>query len=204
MSPRTRVLLLSAGLLPLTACGAPPQAETSADPPVASAVTAPSVAPLPSLPGITFAPIDPVPTTTPPVVPTYPTYQPTVTTVPTTRPVTTPPTTAPLTVSPTPTPSHARKCAGEPTGKQILALVEGDDGVPDAELVVAEGPFCATSWSFTTVRLKGEKADEAEVLMVVATGTGGTLAKVAAGTDVCNNRVQTQAPPGIRVMACGF
>jgi hypothetical protein len=39
---------------------------------------------------------------------------------------------------------------------------------------------------------------------VVATGAGTTLALVAAGSDVCIERVQTTAPPGIRVLACGF
>ncbi len=40
--------------------------------------------------------------------------------------------------------------------------------------------------------------------MVLATGKGTTLTFVAAGSDVCSNRVQTSAPPGIRVLACGF
>jgi hypothetical protein len=38
----------------------------------------------------------------------------------------------------------------------------------------------------------------------VSTGRGSTLALVAAGSDVCVNRVETEAPPGIRVLACGF
>ena len=40
--------------------------------------------------------------------------------------------------------------------------------------------------------------------MVVATGKDATLTLVAAGSDVCSDQVQTAAPPGIRVLACGF
>ena len=69
---------------------------------------------------------------------------------------------------------------------------------------IYQGPFCAGTWSYTTVEVTGEGADELEPLMVVATGTGATLALVAAGSEVCIDRVQTAAPPGIRVLACGF
>ena len=47
-------------------------------------------------------------------------------------------------------------------------------------------------------------ADQVEPLMVVTTGTGAKLALVAAGTHVCNAKVQAEAPAGIRVLACGF
>lgn len=211
MSPRTRVIPLVAVLFLLTACGAPPQRAPVATKPSARPFVPPSGAAVPPLPDIVLGPLGAVPTTTgplaPTLVPTYPAYPttqayptPTRTTAP--APTTAP--TAPLTVSPTPTPSHAPKCSGEPTARQILSLIEDDPGVPDARLAVAGGPFCAAGWSFTTVKLAGEKADEAEVLMVVATGKGSTLAKVAVGTDVCNNRVQSKAPPGIRVLACGL
>jgi len=40
--------------------------------------------------------------------------------------------------------------------------------------------------------------------MVVATGKDTTLTLIAAGSEVCIDQVQTTAPPGIRVLACGF
>ncbi|RAK35486.1 hypothetical protein B0I29_110242 [Actinoplanes lutulentus] len=184
----------------MAGCGAPPPAAPVDAP--APVVSAPSVAAIPSLPPVTFVPLDPT-TTAPPIAtlpttyPTYPTVTatvPTVPTVPTTSPVTT--------TSPTPSPtlSHAKKCTGEPTGKQILALLKGNPAVPDATLKVDEGPFCSGVWSFTTVKLA---TGDAETLSVVTTGKGSTLTLVTAGTDVCNPRVQTEAPVGIRVLACG-
>jgi hypothetical protein len=125
------------------------------------------------------------------VLPTYPAYPAQTTTVPTTK-------------SPTPTPSHAAKCSGEPTGAQILALIKGKPGIPTATLKVDSGPYCSGTWSFTTVEISGKSADQLEPLMVVATGKGATLGLVAAGSDVCNGAVQTSAPSGIRVLACGF
>ncbi|MFD0519292.1 hypothetical protein [Paractinoplanes durhamensis] len=67
-----------------------------------------------------------------------------------------------------------------------------------------DGPYCSGIWSFSTVEVSGESADQLEPLMVVTTGKDTTLALVAAGSDVCIDRVQTEAPPGIRVLACGF
>jgi hypothetical protein len=113
-------------------------------------------------------------------------------------------TAAPETVSPTPTPSHAAKCTGSPTKAQILTLIKGQSGVPDKTLQVDDGPFCSGDWSFSTVEVAGESADQLEPLMVVATGKGSTLALVAAGSEVCTDQVQTSAPAGIRVLACGF
>ncbi|WP_229067372.1 hypothetical protein [Actinoplanes sp. DH11] len=126
-------------------------------------------------------------------MPTYPTYRPA---TPTTAATTTPPPR-----SPSPTPSRAPKCTGEPTKQQILALIKNNPSVPDAELKVADGPFCAGTWSFTTVKLA---TGGAESLQVVTTGKGATLTLITAGTDVCNPQVQAQAPAGIRVLACGF
>jgi hypothetical protein len=154
------------------------------------------------LPPVTFVPLTPTtaatfPTYTPPA--TYPTYVP-----PTTTATTLPTTGAPLTVSPTPTPSHAAKCTGEPTKKQILTLIDDDPGVPDAKLKVVEGPFCSGTWSFTTVALADTSKTQVEPLQVVATGKGSSLALVSLGTDVCTARVQSESPAGIRILACGF
>jgi hypothetical protein len=192
-------------------CGAPPGAASSQ--PTVPVVSAPSQA---GVPAGGFLPSN-VPTV--PALPTltqgYPTpgytYPTPGYTYPTPGFATPPPqpgltttaTTAPLTKSPTPTPSHAAKCRTEPTGAQILALIKNDPGVPKKTLAVAEGPFCSGTWAFTTVKIAGPGADDVEPLMVVTTGKGSTLALVAAGTDVCNAKVQT-APAGIRVLACGF
>lgn len=122
--------------------------------------------------------------------PTYPTYGYTTTT-------------PGVTVSPTPTPTHASLCTGAPTGAQILAFIKGKSGIPDKSLKVASGPYCAEDWAFTTVEVTGENADEQDPLMVVTYGTD-SLQLVAAGSDVCNDPVQTGAPAGVRVLACGF
>jgi hypothetical protein len=193
VSPRTRViplLLVGSGAL-LGACGEPPQALPSSPPYVT-----PSPAPISLGPSIGFplptgmTTTQPQPTTTT----TYPAF-PTPTTVTTTPPET---------VQATPTPSHAAKCPAEPTGAQILALIKGRKGIPNKPMRVFEGPFCSGIWSFTTAEVTGAGADDLEPLMVVATGTGDSLAHVASGSDVCIDRVQTSAPPGIRVLACGF
>lgn len=203
VSPSTCLIPLLAGVLILaSACGEPPQALPTS-PPYASGADTSADTVLPSPPVIT----QPVPTgglptgglptgALPPAAlptglpPVYPTRAPTAT--------------APITKSPTPTPSHAAKCAGEPTGAQILAFIAGKDGIPTDPLKVDSGPFCSGTWSFTTVQIAGRDDDESEPLMVVTTGKGDTLVKVAAGSDVCSSRVQTDAPAGIRVLACGF
>ncbi|MET0424180.1 MAG: hypothetical protein ABW046_09910, partial [Actinoplanes sp.] len=128
-------------------------------------------------------------------VPGYPTYP---------VPGATLPTTAPTTRTATPTPAHAARCTGQPTRAQILALIKGKPGMPNATLTVLDGPYCSGVWSFATVEVAGRDPDEIEPLMVVTTGKGSTLALIAAGSDVCIDRVQTEAPPGIRVLACGF
>ncbi len=199
VSPRTRLIplgVLSVGALALVgACGEPPQPLPTSPPYVS-----PSAAPLslgPSqLPGLPAATI-PTGAAATPIFPTYtaavPTY-PTATTTPAT------------TVSPTPTPSHAALCTGAPTGAQIITLVKTQKtpGVPNTALQVDSGPYCSGTWSFTTLEKSGESEDQLEPLMVVATGKDATLALVAAGSEVCTNRVRTTAPPGIRVLACGL
>jgi hypothetical protein len=157
------------------------------------AVVSQSAAPIslsPSYPGI--VPTGPgYPTYT-----TYPTYPAGATATTTTTPA--------GTKSPTPTPSHAAKCSGSPTSAQIIALIKDYDGIFDKPLTVDGGPYCSGTWSFSTVEVTGENADELEPLMVVATGKDASLALVAAGSDVCIDRVQNDAPSGIRVLACGF
>ncbi|GAA0451577.1 hypothetical protein Ade02nite_76570 [Paractinoplanes deccanensis] len=195
MSPRTRALpLIIVGSALLSACGSPPQPQPTS-PTYATASAAPvpldpSLLPPVTLPG--------TPTTPATTFPAYPTTYPTL--APTTLP-TVPTTTAPTEKSPTPTPSHAPKCTTGPTAAEILALVKKQEGMGSLPLVVREGPLCASGWSFAT--LEDSSADE-DPLMVVATGAGATLALVAAGSDVCISRVETSAPPGIRVLACGY
>ena len=195
----------------LGACGEPPQPQPTS-PTYATASSGPiplDPSLLPSLPpGLTPPAPAPTPATGYPTYPGYPAnpglpanpgypYPPrTATPAPTT--------TAPTTKSPTPTPSHAGRCTAEPTGPQILALVKGKPGVPDRPLRVDQGPFCSGTWSFTTVEVRGANEDQLEPLMVVATGNGASLTLVAAGSDVCIGPVETGAPPGIRVLACGF
>ncbi|GAB1643951.1 hypothetical protein KRMM14A1259_43740 [Krasilnikovia sp. MM14-A1259] len=118
---------------------------------------------------------------------------------PPTHPAATPP---PATT--TPPPAAARPCTNGPAGPQVLALIQGKPGIPDAPLKVAEGPFCASSWQFTTVRLASEDAQQDEPLSVVSQGDPSALKLVEAGADVCSDRIQAEAPPGIRVRACGF
>ncbi|GIE80819.1 hypothetical protein Aph02nite_67690 [Actinoplanes philippinensis] len=190
MSPRTRLLPLAAGLLLLSACGAPPE-ELPASPPLPRAggsLPAGSV-PAGGLPPPSIYSPPPVATPSYP----YPTSTYTYPTPPTVRPTTTPPTT-----TTGPTPSYAPRCSGEPTAAQIVTLAESSPAVPDENVSVLDGPYCASGWSFATVGMTG-----AEPLFVVATGTGATLTLVTVGTDVCNPTVKTRAPAGIRAMACG-
>ena len=193
-------LLASAGLLALlAACGEPPAPPLTAPPgpsgsPGASASGA--AVPLPS--GFTA----PVPTgALPPAgLPTVPYVPPA-----TLPPVFTPPPriTTPTTTRPTTTVSPAGRCGSAPTKAQVLAVLEGLPGIPEQELTVAEGPFCSGSWQFATVQIAGQDPDKAEQLFVVTTGRPDALKVIEAGTDVCSTEVQTRAPAGIRVRACG-
>jgi hypothetical protein len=181
-------------LLLTAACGSPAKPQpTSAPLPSGGAPPSGFVQPSVALPPPSYPPptLGGLPTTVPPTF-AYPT-----TTTPT-------PTGAPLTKSPTPTPAHAAKCAGQPTGAQILALVKGKPGIPNKPLQVQNGPYCSGTWAFTTVKLAGTSTDQQEPLNVVTTGKGSTLTLITAGSDVCNAQIQASAPAGIRVLACGF
>ncbi|BEL10707.1 hypothetical protein Q0Z83_088980 [Actinoplanes sichuanensis] len=188
MSPRTHLPLLAAGLLLLSACGAPPEPLPTSPPlPRAGGSVPAGSAPAGGLPPPPIYSAPPVATPTY----TYPTY--TYPTPTTGRPTTTLPTT------PTgPTPSYAPRCTGEPTGAQIVTLAKTSPAVPDENVSVLDGPYCAGGWSFTTIGMTG-----AEPLSVITTGAGTTLELVTVGTDVCNPTVKKRAPAGIRAMACG-
>ncbi|MEU8816309.1 hypothetical protein [Actinoplanes sp. NPDC048796] len=184
----------------LSACGEPPQPQPTS-PTYATASAAP--VPLdPALPTPATQPLTP-PATVPTYATTYPplTLPPPATIPPATIATLAPTTTAPTEKSPTPTPSHAPKCTTVPTGPEIVALAKKEEGMAKVPLVVQEGPFCSGTWSFTALGLKGVEEDP---FMIVATGSGATLTRVAAGSEVCINPVQNSAPPGIRVLACGF
>jgi hypothetical protein len=184
----TRLLAVLGCATLLAGCGAPPRPQPTA-PPRTSASGSAAPSGLPSyLPGG-------LPPTLPPTgLPTYPT--PTYPTLPTTAP-----TTAPTTTRPTPSP--AARCTGGPTKQQVLDLVQGKPGIPDEDLTVTEGPYCAASWQFAILGIAGRDTDDVEPLLVVSTGRPSALRLLEAGTDVCTDRVERDAPAGIRVRACG-
>jgi hypothetical protein len=189
-------LLALAGLLTLLAgCGEPPAPPLTGPSLGAGASTSGPAGPLPS--GYTV----PVPTGTlpPATLPTVP-YVPPATLPPV---ATTPPRTTTTTTRPGPTVSLAPKCRSGPTPAQMLAVLKGLPGIPDRQLAVADGPYCAGSWQFAAVQIAGEDPKEAEQLFVVTTGTPTALKVVEAGTDVCSVEVQGKAPAGIRARACG-
>jgi len=175
-----RLLPIVCGLALLAGCGSPPRPLPTAPPePVRSGPPLSAPAGQPSA-------IGGYPTL-PPTIPTYPG-------VPTiTRP-------APTT---TPPPSPAPRCTSGPTRAQVLAVIKGRPGIPDDDLAVTEGPFCSRSWQFTIVSIAGADDKAVEPLLVVTTGRPSALRVVEAGTDVCTDRVEDDAPPGIRVRACG-
>ena len=191
------------GVALVAGCGAPPEPLPTAPPqPRESSSLGPSGMPVPSG-GLPVGSIPPggypsgglppggLPTGGPPgyPVPVYPTA---------------PTTTATPSPSPTrSTPPPAPVCRGGPTKAQVLNVIKGKPGIPDEPLEVRFGPYCAGSWQLAIVGLVGETADEAEQLLVVTTGRPTSLQLVAAGTDVCTDRVEDDAPAGIRVRACG-
>ncbi len=199
--PRPDARRLTRRLLPvvgcavlLAGCGSPPQPQSTAPPRTAgTGLGSPSAGP-----AVPMLPPGGLPATVPPGgLPTYPvpTLPPrivTPTTVPTTRPTTT-----------RPTPSPAARCTGAPTRQQVLDLVTGKPGIPNEDLTVTEGPYCASTWQFTILGIAGRGPDDVEPLLVVSTGRPSALRLVEAGADVCTDRVERDAPPGIRVRACG-
>jgi hypothetical protein len=186
VAPR-RLLPLICGTVLLSACGSPPEPPQTSPPQPSRSIVVPTAS-LPS--GYPGVPQPTLPTTTYPA-PTLPTLP-----VPTTRPTrTTPPTTSP--------PPGAPRCTGGPSGAQVLAVVKGRPGIPDDNLDVTEGPYCAGSWQFTILGIAGQDEDSVEPLLVVTSGRPSSLTVVEAGTDVCTDRVEDDAPPGIRVRACG-
>jgi hypothetical protein len=179
----------------LAGCGSPPEPLPTAPPETHGGVpssgpaipsfgaTAPGV-PTDGLPaGGLLTPVAPVPTYPPP------------TATPTTPTPTTPP---------SPTPSPAAKCTSGPSGAQVIAVIKGKPGIPNEQLEVHAGPYCSGSWHFTELEIAGKNADQVDPLLVVTTGQPTALALVEAGADVCSLRVKQDAPPGIRVRACGF
>jgi hypothetical protein len=196
---RYRLLALAGLLTLLAACGeppAPPLTELPATP--GGAGPSGSAFPLPT--GIT-APVLPVPTGgIPPVTVPYvpPATLPPVFTTPPRITTTTPPATLP-----TPATPPAAKCRSGPTPAQVLAVLKDLPGIPDQKLALTDGPFCSGSWQFAQVQIAGADPKSAEQLFVVTTGTPTALKVIEAGTDVCSVEVQTKAPAGIRVRACG-
>jgi hypothetical protein len=192
--------LAVAGLLTLLAgCGEPPAPPLTA-PPGASPSAVNASGPVLALPS-GYTPPLPLPTNglPPATIPTLP-YVPPATVPPV---ITTPPRTTVPTTRPTSTVPPAPRCTSGPTAAQLLAVLVGQPGMPEEELKVVQGPFCASSWQFGTVRIADADPKTAEDLFVVTTGTPTALEVIEAGTDVCSTEVQSRAPAGIRVRACG-
>jgi hypothetical protein len=108
--------------------------------------------------------------------------------------------------SPSPTrstPPPAPVCRSGPSKQQVLGVIKGKPGIPTRPLEVRFGPYCAGSWQLSIIGIVGETADEEEQLLVVTSGRPAALTLVEAGTDVCTDRVEDDAPAGIRVRACG-
>jgi len=164
----------------LAGCGAPPEPLPTGPPRFSDPSALPSGSGYPSA----GAPSYPLPTGFP-ATPAYPTY-----------PTATTPTT-PTTTGPPPAP----KCANGPTKAQVLALVKGNPGIPpNTQLAVQSGPYCSGRWQYTTLAKPGVDLDP---LAVVTYGRPSALRLVELGQDVCSDKVQADAPVGIRVWACG-
>ena len=187
----------------LVACGSPPQPLATA-PPAAPGSGEPSASG--SVPGAFPTgglPAGGYPTVPPPTLPGFPPVNPPVY-PPLTLPAGNPPPTTPTTpASPRPTP--APLCANGPTKAQVLAVIDGEPGIPpNDDLIVYAGPYCSGTGQFTTVEKAGKNPDNFDPLFVVTTGKPNALVLIEAGADVCSDQVQSQAPKGIRVRACGF
>jgi hypothetical protein len=191
MTPLVVRLLAVAGAVLLAAgCGAPPEPLPTGPPPTfGEPGTAPPGSGYPSAGVPTYSPPGGLPTGA-----GYPTYPlPTYPAAPTFAP---PPTTH--------GPDPAPKCTKGPTAAQVLALIKDKPGIPpNQNYEVKEGPFCAGTWQFTAIGVVGKTLDEVDPLLVVTSGKPASLTLVEAGADVCSDRVESGAPPGIRVRACG-
>ena len=187
-APSTRLLAVLGAVVLLSGCGAPPQPLPTGPPERYGTATPAPASGYPTtagLPPATYA------------LPSYPVAPP-VTRPPATFPPTTP--TTPATTGPAPAP----RCTDGPTPAQVLAVVRTQPGIPSGvALDVKDGPYCAGGWQFTVVGEYGKTLDQVDPLLVVTTGQPDALRVVEAGQDVCSDRVQTSAPPGIRVLACG-
>jgi hypothetical protein len=93
-------------------------------------------------------------------------------------------------------------CRGQPSGSQVVDALRRTAGLlPDGiRLRVGNGPFCAGTWQYTTVRVLMNP--EPEPLQVVTRGRPRALTVVTTGTNVCSIGVRVEAPPGIRALAC--
>lgn len=190
------VLLSACGEPPRALPSAPPAPARSGGPPLSS--TGPSGFPgFPSLPTDGGFPTDGFPTGGLPPT-TYPAPGATFPTTPTTTPPA-----LPTTSTTPPPPAPAPACTGSPTKQQILDIVKGKPGIPSQPLEVRSGPFCAARWHFAILGIVGQDEDDVEPLLVVTNGRPPAVSLVAAGADVCTDQVEDDAPPGIRVRACG-
>ncbi len=199
-SPRTpaglrRLLLVASGCaVALTACGAPPElAEPGAAGPGRAVRTPDASASVPATTAST-AGVLPAPgpsTATAPAGATAPDTA-------------TAPATAAATVTATAGAGEAVAvpCDGAPGGVEVLRALRRAPGLlPDGiRLRVKDGPYCAGTWQYATVRVL--RSPEPEPLQVVTRGRPSTLTVVTAGTDVCSIPVRAEAPDGIRALAC--
>jgi hypothetical protein len=80
---------------------------------------------------------------------------------------------------------------------RIVALVRTQGILARSATATARlGPLCAGTWQYTILVVP-----QREPLQVVSQGTGTSLMLVTAGTDVCTDRIRTQAPAGIILAA---
>jgi hypothetical protein len=191
------VVALSAVALP-AGCGAPPEPLPTAPPQAPDGVSGSPGPGGSAYPGMVVPSGVPtaLPGGLPPTMPGLPAggYTPPATWSPPTA--TSPPT--------TPAVPGAKKCTDGPTDEQMLATVRDRPGVPaGAEMKVSAGPYCAGGWQFATVELESGDGERFDPLLVVTRGKPSALVLVEAGADVCSEKVQSDAPPSIRVRACG-
>ncbi|MFI9529735.1 hypothetical protein [Micromonospora rosaria] len=93
----------------------------------------------------------------------------------------------------------ATACSNGPSASTVIALVRGRPRLlpTGARAKVQTGPLCADDWHWTMLDVTGH-----ERLQVVTRGKPGAPELVTAGTDVCTAEVRATAPAGIRTLAC--